>query len=156
MPKKPTIIKIGNYSPSCHNASVIIDVGGIAPTVMENHGTVTAIQEPIIYGWSRNNDGTVKNWHPVNVANCVTSAKRDNTQNYVKETGGRIRKLTPLEYFRLMGVSDCDYNKMVNAGIKKTQLLKLAGNSIVVDVLFHIMRTMFVDTEEKNKQLTLF
>ena len=34
---------IGNYSPSGHNASRIVDTGGAAPTVMENHGTVTAI-----------------------------------------------------------------------------------------------------------------
>ena len=36
---------IGNYSPSGHNASRIVDVGGVAPTVMENHGTITAIVE---------------------------------------------------------------------------------------------------------------
>ena len=33
---------LGNYSPSNHNASRIVDSGGLAPTVMENHGTVTA------------------------------------------------------------------------------------------------------------------
>ena len=36
------VIKIGNYSPSNHNAASIVDNQGIAPTVMENHGTVTA------------------------------------------------------------------------------------------------------------------
>lgn len=47
---KPTIeinsdIKIevvGNYSPSNHDASRIVSAEGIAPTVKENHGTVTA------------------------------------------------------------------------------------------------------------------
>lgn len=39
------VVKVGNYSPSGHNASSIVDVGGVAPTVMENHGTVTAIIE---------------------------------------------------------------------------------------------------------------
>lgn len=34
---------IGNYSPSGHNASRIVSTEGIAPTVKENHGTVTAI-----------------------------------------------------------------------------------------------------------------
>lgn len=34
---------IGNYSPSGHNASRVIDPEGISPTVMENHGTITAI-----------------------------------------------------------------------------------------------------------------
>lgn len=33
---------IGNYSPSNHNASRVVDNDGLAPTVMENHGTVTA------------------------------------------------------------------------------------------------------------------
>lgn len=40
-----TVKTIGNYSPSGHNASRIVDNNGIAPTVMENHGTVTATQD---------------------------------------------------------------------------------------------------------------
>ena len=36
------VVVLGNYSQSNHNASRIVDNNGIAPTVMENHGTVTA------------------------------------------------------------------------------------------------------------------
>lgn len=36
---------IGNYMPSEHNASRVVDDKGIAPTVMENHGTVTGVME---------------------------------------------------------------------------------------------------------------
>lgn len=36
---------VGNYMPSGHDASRIVDTNGIAPTVKENHGTVTAIVE---------------------------------------------------------------------------------------------------------------
>lgn len=36
---------LGNYMPSGHDASRIVDTNGIAPTVKENHGTVTAIVE---------------------------------------------------------------------------------------------------------------
>ena len=45
------------------------------------------VQEPIVLGWSRSSEGKgeVVNRHPVQVANCVTSAKRDNTQNYIVE-----------------------------------------------------------------------
>lgn len=39
---KKDINVIGNYMPSNHNASRIVDNEGIAPTVKENHGTVTA------------------------------------------------------------------------------------------------------------------
>lgn len=71
----------------------------------------------------------------------------------------RIRKLTPRECFRLMGVDDADIDKIQAAGISNSSQYKLAGNSIVVDVLFHLFRKMFIETEqdyEKVQQLTLF
>lgn len=40
---KSGIIVLGNYSPSGHDASRIVDENGITPTVKENHGTVTAV-----------------------------------------------------------------------------------------------------------------
>ena len=43
--EEPKVIVKGNYSPSNHNASRIVDGNGIALTVMENHGTITAIVE---------------------------------------------------------------------------------------------------------------
>lgn len=54
----------------------------------------------------------------------------------------RIRKLTPKEALRLMGVSDEDIAKMKSAGISDSQLYKLAGNSIVVDVMEAIFRNI--------------
>ena len=72
----------------------------------------------------------------------------------------RIRKLAPRECFRLMGVDDKDIDKMQAAGISQSGQYKLAGNSIVVDVLFHIFRKMFIETEQDfdgtPTQLTLF
>lgn len=41
----PIIKTIGNYMPSGHDASRIVDSEGLAPTVKENHGTVTAVVE---------------------------------------------------------------------------------------------------------------
>ena len=46
----------------------------------------------------------------------------------------RIRKLTERECFRLMGVRDEDSDKF-RAAVSKSQCYKLAGNSIVVDVM---------------------
>lgn len=39
---EPKIDVIGNYSPSNHDASRVVNSEGLAPTVKENHGTVTA------------------------------------------------------------------------------------------------------------------
>lgn len=36
---------VGNYKPSGHNCGRIVEPSGVAPTVMENHGAVTAILE---------------------------------------------------------------------------------------------------------------
>ncbi len=55
----------------------------------------------------------------------------------------RIRKLTEREAFRLMGVHDEDIDKIKAAGISNSQCYKLAGNSIVVDVLKGIFTQMF-------------
>lgn len=75
---------------------------------------------------------------------------------YGESTGYRIRKLTEREVFRLMDVDDADIDKIQAAGISRSQQYKLAGNSIVTNVLFHIFRKLFIDTENENKQLTLF
>ena len=68
----------------------------------------------------------------------------------------RIRKLTPRECFRLMGVDDKDIDKIQAAGVSNSGQYKLAGNSIVVDVLFHLFRKMFIETDNESQQLTLF
>ena len=45
---EPNIETVGNYTPSGHEASRVVDANDITPTVKENHGTVTAIVEPSI------------------------------------------------------------------------------------------------------------
>lgn len=50
----------------------------------------------------------------------------------------RIRKLTPKECWRLMGFDDSDFEKAERV-CSNTQLYKQAGNSIVVNVLEHIL-----------------
>lgn len=75
------------------------------------------------------------------ISNTLTSVQKDN----LLYCDYRIRKLTPLECFRLMGFSDEDFNKCVEAGISNSQLYKQAGNSIVVDVLERIFERLLGD-----------
>jgi DNA (cytosine-5)-methyltransferase 1 len=117
-------------------------------------------------------------------SNTITSVQKD---NYVVEPHYRIRKLTPRECFRLMGVDDADIDKiqlypfgadieypayshkerlanmseeekrvLMRKGISNSQQYKLAGNSIVVDVLYHLFRKMFCETRPEIQQPTLF
>ena len=62
------------------------------------------------------------------------------------EDKGRYRKLTPKEYFRLMGFTDSDYEVLASNGISKTQIYKMAGNSIAVTMLEHLFRKLYPDT----------
>ena len=68
-------------------------------------------------------------------------------QNY------RIRKLTPRECWRLMGVKDEQFDKLHD--ISNTQLYKMAGNSIVVDVLMGIFKNLLITDKQTTGQLTL-
>ena len=68
-----------------------------------------------------------------------------------------VKKLSPRESFRLMGLDEKFIDKIQQSGISKTQQYKMAGNSIVVNVLYHIFRKMFVDNVPPQRtQMTLF
>ena len=58
----------------------------------------------------------------------------------------RVRKLTPKECFRLMGFDDEDFEKAAAVN-SNSQLYKQAGNSIVVDVLEHLLPNVFKAVE---------
>ena len=65
-----------------------------------------------------------------------------NNELYRVESEYRIRKLTPLECFRLMGVSDADADKMLSVN-SASQCYKQAGNSIVIDVMAAMFKKLF-------------
>ena len=60
--------------------------------------------------------------------------------------GLRIRKLTPLECWRLMGIDDEDFQKAKSV-CSNAQLYKQAGNGIVVDVFAAILKQMIASHE---------
>lgn len=70
----------------------------------------------------------------------------------VIENQYRIRKLTPLECWRLMGFSDEDFH-MAEEVSSNTQLYKQTGNSIVKSVLMDIFGQMIPGKENLYKEL---
>lgn len=84
--------------------------------------------------------------YPEGKSHCLSTAHRPMT---IESNPYRIRKLTPLECFRLMGVTDEDFYK-AQAVNSNTQLYKQAGNSIVVSVLEAIFRNMFLEVPEED------
>jgi DNA (cytosine-5)-methyltransferase 1 len=82
-----------------------------------------------------------------NCSHIVTTTHSPKT--YGLSTNYRIRKLTPLECWRLMGCSDEDYYKAKRFN-SDSQLYKQAGNSIVVNVLEGIFANMFCENNQSK------
>ena len=68
----------------------------------------------------------------------------------------RIRKLTSRECFRLMGLNESEIDTIQATGLSNSAQYKLAGNSIVVDVLTYLFENLFYPPTQLEGQLTLF
>ncbi len=60
----------------------------------------------------------------------------------------RLRRLTPKECFRFMSVEAKDVDKLVNSGVSDAQLVKQAGNAIVIRVLVNLYKSIFEDVSK--------
>ncbi len=94
------------------------------------------------------------------ISNALTTVQKD---NYVIEPDIRIRKLTPLECFRLQGFDDEDYYKAVKAYNKKwkpgasdSQMYKRAGNSIPVNIEEEILENLIYQRKQSGSQIGLY
>ena len=66
------------------------------------------------------------------------------TSNHVPMTLNnlRIRKLTPLECWRLQGFTDKQFYKAKDSGVSNSQLYKQAGNAVTVNVVDYIVKNI--------------
>lgn len=77
-------------------------------------------------------------------SNTITTVQKDN----VVVLDGKVGYLTPKECFKLMGLRDEEIEKIAKV-VPKSAQYKLAGNSIVVDVLVEIFRPLFLESGQK-------
>jgi DNA (cytosine-5)-methyltransferase 1 len=75
----------------------------------------------------------------------LTTNKGEGTKIFIKpmlnsNKNIKVRKLTPLECFRLQGFPDSFYYKAKEIGISDSQLYKQAGNSVTVNVICAIVK----------------
>lgn len=57
----------------------------------------------------------------------------------------RLRRLTPRECFRFMSVEEKHIDELVKSGVSDAQLVKQAGNAIVIQVLVNLYKSIFED-----------
>ena len=72
-----------------------------------------------------------------------TLTARDRHGVLLKNNNLRIRRLTPLECFRLQGFPDSFYYKAKKIGVSDSQLYKQAGNSVTVNVIYAIVKNFY-------------
>lgn len=144
---------IGSLEAKFESTNRIYDVGGCSPTLSTMQGgnqEPKILESQIVAMRGRNpdnpSDRTVgsptEQRLEVNMqgtSNCLTSVQKDNL--LLEKPQYRIRKLTPRECGRLMGVSDEDIDKMAAVN-SNTQLYRQFGNSIVVQVMCAMFRNL--------------
>ena len=67
---------------------------------------------------------------------------------------GRIRKLTPIECWRLMGLTTKDCEKAISVGMSDTQLYKQAGNGIITNCVSFIFEHLYKAQYENTYKCT--
>lgn len=119
------------YIPEFFNPYNSSEIKDVAPTQTSNCGGTG----------SSSSISKLDKVSPVNTDEQIT--KPSTSSNLL-----RIRRLTPLECWRLMGFSDDDFCKAKNVPTSDTQLYKQAGNSICVTVLERIFKNLFKEELE--------
>ena len=116
--RQPKVAVLGNTSNTGYKSHDVHHIEGISPTIA-----------------ARDYKG------PKQVAQTLQASEMD--QGVVMEDI-RIRKLTPLECWRLQGFTDEQFYKAKENGVSNSQLYKQAGNSVTVNVVDAIVKNMKV------------
>ena len=149
----------GSLEAKFESTNRIYDVMGCSPTLSTMQGgnqEPKILESQIVAMRGRNTENpsdrtagspTVQRLEPnaQGMCNSLTTVQKD---NLVMEKQYRIRKLTPRECGRLMGVSDENISKMAAVN-SNTQLYKQFGNSIVVDVMCAMFKNLNIEQESE-------
>ncbi len=150
---------LGSFEEKFESTNRIYDVVGCNPTLSTMQGgnqEPKILESQIVTMRGRNTENpsdrtagspTAQRLEPnaQGMCNSLTTVQKD---NLVMEKQYRIRKLTPRECGRLMGVSDENISKMAAVN-SNTQLYKQFGNSIVVDVMCAMFKNLNIEQGSK-------
>lgn len=94
-------------------------------------------------------------WRAFNDHSCTLTTRCYEAANMFFTDKGHLRRPTERECFRLMGIDDDTITKMLSTNLHPHAYYRMAGNSIVVDVMYYIFKKLFVD-EYVPEEMSLF
>lgn len=153
---EPTINVLGNTSVTGYRAHDVHNSFGLTPTIAARDykgPKQIAVREATKQGYAIAEQGD-----SVNVSFPTSTTRRGRVGKQVAQTlqagevnqgvvmnDVRIRKLTPLECWRLQGFTDEQFFKAKDSGVSNSQLYKQAGNSVTVNVVDAIVKQLEED-----------
>lgn len=161
---EPELTQIGTIDGNGHEIRRrVYDADGISPTlcgvgsggntepkVLVKDEDVNPVRIGNIYGKQFGTGYAGNVWDQDSVSPTIMTAQGGNRQPLVVDNvKWRIRKLTPLECWRLMGFSDEDCNR-ASAYVSDSSLYKQAGNSIVTSCLVAIFYSLLFNDNSTN------
>lgn len=161
---EPELTQIGTIDGNGHEIRRrVYDADGISPTlcgvgsggntepkVLVKDEDVNPVRIGNIYGEQFGTGYAGNVWDQDSVSPTIMTAQGGNRQPLVvDDVKWRIRKLTPLECWRLMGFSDEDCNR-ASKYVSDSALYKQAGNSIVTSCLVAIFYSLLFNDNGTN------
>lgn len=162
---EPKVAVVGNTSKTGHKSHDVHDTDGISPTIaardykgakqialsiltpnrinkQQNGRRFKEDGEPMFTLTSQDKHGIVVREDTKQGYSIAEEEKGFKTAILPVTNGLRIRKLTPLECWRLQGFTDEQFYKAQDSGLSNSQLYKQAGNSVTVNVVDYIVENL--------------
>ena len=138
--RQPKIVVLGNTSKTGYRGHDIHDINGLSPTVAaRDYKGPKQIAVPVLtpdrINKRQNGRRFKDDGEPM-----VTLTAQD--RHGIITDDIRIRKLVPIETWRLQGFTDEQFYKAKESGVSNSQLYKQSGNSVTVNVVDAIVKQL--------------
>jgi DNA (cytosine-5)-methyltransferase 1 len=127
--QEPKVLVTKHYD-QLHIRDVVTCLDANYAKGLDNHQARTGVLEPVVSIDMKAEKSTTRR----GMFKEERTGALDTHCNVAVTQGYRIRKLTPLECFRLQSYPDEWYYKLKEAGISDSQLYKMAGNGVTSEV----------------------
>jgi DNA (cytosine-5)-methyltransferase 1 len=148
--KRRQLIQAGYIGKSNRETNRVYSKNGVSPTLTSMNGgnrqpKIISVERTPLRFLNRNQKNISGDY-----SFCIDTSNTGGVKEGLDDGSYRIRKLTPIECWRLMGYTDEDFYKAKNiGGLSDTKLYERAGRGIVVMMLEKIFYNLLISDKFK-------